>query len=484
MSEHWAKKNIKNLVEAIRNGEGKCVFLVGAGCSKSAGIPLAREIISEIEKKFPEAYSQAEKRNDYNDVMSQLTSQQRRILLNKHIEKAKVNWAHLALAQLFKSELIDRVLTTNFDPLIVKATALNGFFPAIYDLATSDQFRANRISPKSVFYLNGQHTGFVTLNATEELAKHKAQLSEIVRNTGVDRIWVVIGYSGACDPLLEVLAEVDDFEAGLYWIGFDESPSEDLKVKLLRTREKQVFYIGKQDADQFMTELAQKLQCFPPKLLSEPFQHVNHLIEHIDFNTGGAPGMALKERLDKQLTDAHKNQLDLARSENFMQLLLAGKNEEVLSLFASVNEPNEEDKDLAAWAYIGIGSALSEQASELAQQDAQAAEAVWQLAGEKYAEALRIKPDMYEALNNWGSALGDQARALVQQDAQAAEAVWQLAGEKYAEALRIKPDMHEALNNWGSALGDQARALVQQDAQAAEAVWQLAGEKYAEALRI
>ena len=30
-----------------------------------------------------------------------------------------------------------------------------------------------------------------------------------------------------------------------------------------------------------------------------------------------------------------------------------------------------------------------------------------------------------------------------------------LAGEKYEAALKIKPDMHEALNNWGSALISQ-----------------------------
>ena len=31
------------------------------------------------------------------------------------------------------------------------------------------------------------------------------------------------------------------------------------------------------------------------------------------------------------------------------------------------------------------------------------------------------------------------------------------AGTKYAEAVRIKPDMHEAFYNWGIALADQAK---------------------------
>ena len=31
------------------------------------------------------------------------------------------------------------------------------------------------------------------------------------------------------------------------------------------------------------------------------------------------------------------------------------------------------------------------------------------------------------------------------------------AYEKYEQALQIKPDKHEALNNWGNALNEQAK---------------------------
>jgi len=60
---------------------------------------------------------------------------------------------------------------------------------------------------------------------------------------------------------------------------------------------------------------------------------------------------------------------------------------------------------------------------------------------EKYQEAVKIKPDDYQALHNWGVALanlGDYPGAI----------------EKYEEALKIKPDFCEALINWGVALAD------------------------------
>src|ERR1035438_7000068 len=38
-----------------------------------------------------------------------------------------------------------------------------------------------------------------------------------------------------------------------------------------------------------------------------------------------------------------------------------------------------------------------------------------------------------------------------------ADALWRQAGEKFEQALKIKPDLHEALYNWGVALSDQAK---------------------------
>jgi NAD-dependent SIR2 family protein deacetylase len=43
MSKKWARE-VEDITEAINNANGECVFLIGAGCSFSAGIPLARGI--------------------------------------------------------------------------------------------------------------------------------------------------------------------------------------------------------------------------------------------------------------------------------------------------------------------------------------------------------------------------------------------------------------------------------------------------------
>lgn len=74
----------------------------------------------------------------------------------RRVDEAKVNWAHLAIAQLMKHGFVDRVLTTNFDLLVVRACAMVGHYPALYDFATSQALKPADIPGNAVFYLHGQ----------------------------------------------------------------------------------------------------------------------------------------------------------------------------------------------------------------------------------------------------------------------------------------------------------------------------------------
>jgi tetratricopeptide (TPR) repeat protein len=97
------------------------------------------------------------------------------------------------------------------------------------------------------------------------------------------------------------------------------------------------------------------------------------------------------------------------------------------------------------------GMALSDQAKTKAGEEA---DRLFEEAGRKYAEALRLKPDYHVALGNWGNALSRQAKTKGGEDA---DRLFEEAGRKYTEALRLKPDFSEALSNWGAALSGQAK---------------------------
>jgi len=143
------ERSLDDLVEALHgckeNGR-RCSVLIGAGCSKSAGIPLAGEFVAEIKRAYPAAYRRAVDKS-YPACMAALDMGVRRDLIGRYIDAAKINWAHIALAQLIHVEYVDRVLSTNFDPLVSRACALiNVFllFMILLPLTGSNQIRSVR----------------------------------------------------------------------------------------------------------------------------------------------------------------------------------------------------------------------------------------------------------------------------------------------------------------------------------------------------
>jgi NAD-dependent SIR2 family protein deacetylase len=167
-------REIPDVIEAVRNGKGhkKCALLIGAGCSVTSGIPLAGEFVELIKRDWKEAYSRAAAKSapnppGYPACMAELSAGERRRLTSEFVDKASVNWAHIAIAQLMKDGFVDRAYTTNFDPLVLRACSMVNLFPAVYDFAASQNFKPAFLPDKAVFHLHGQHTGFVLLHTKE-----------------------------------------------------------------------------------------------------------------------------------------------------------------------------------------------------------------------------------------------------------------------------------------------------------------------------
>ncbi len=253
---------VENLRFAKEHGQKTCLLL-GAGCSVSAGIPASNGIITIIMKKFP-AIFRNNPPNSYPECLSRLTGAQQRTIIADCISNAKVNWAHIGIALLIKHGFVDRILTTNFDPLISRACYLLAEYPAVYDLAVSDRFNPHYISDKAIFHLHGQHTGFVLINTEQQSQDQLQRITPVMENTGTARVWIVAGYSGNNDPVFDQLTKFEKFENRLYWVGYkDEQPSTHVREKLLSCN-KEACYVSGYDADDFFVTLTQKLNIFPP----------------------------------------------------------------------------------------------------------------------------------------------------------------------------------------------------------------------------
>jgi len=473
--------------------------------------------------------------SEYAEHMGALADGERHDLIAPYIDRARINWAHMAIAQLMKHQFVSRILTTNFDPLIIQSCAIAGVFPAVYDLASSRIFKPEQVRDPSVFYLHGQRLGFVMLNTKEQVRSHFDTLRPVFDRAGEGRVWIVAGYSGTNDPVFDHLAEVASFGHNLYWVGYgDDDPAP--HVANLISRERCAYFVRGYDADRFFVELARALDCFPPEIVSKPFSHLSGFLELLmpfppmpgsPEDLKEAARLRIQRAIDTFETGAAAapDETELRpESLDLWSRYLAGKYDDVLQAYAELRDPPDEVRNAAAWAHIERGNVLLDSAraavvdpakqgevdrlfgqacseykaalnvnSEMdaafynwgnalgdwaGTKSGKEAEDLRREACERYAEAVRIKPDKHEALYNWGNALAAWARTKIGEEA---DGLWRKACERFAEAVRVKPDKHEALHNWGIALAARAR---KKSGEEADGLWREACERYAEAVRI
>ncbi len=482
------KPTLGEIVDTLRNSENGATILIGAGCSVTAGIPLASKFVELIQEKYPGVCEHIEDPT-YAKCMGKLAPGQRRALLEGFIADAKLNWCHLAIAQLIKNGHVDRVLTTNFDPLVIRAAALLGEFPAAYDFAASQELDFAYVPEKAIFYLHGLHPGFVLLTTEDECQRHAKSMGQIFARAGEGRTWIVVGYSGDNDPVFDQLAAIKQFGDNLYWIGYkDAEPSKRLREELL-TPDKYAFYLNGFDADDFFVSLARRLGCFPPDFVGQPFSYLRQLLlpitpysfPHEDGETDALE--AVRKRIDLAINQYEREAGEAPPAEetpkaalDAQALLLAGEFDRVVAM----RPPNDEAipptlVDPLAWAYVCRGNALFGLGTT---EDGEDADRAWSQATGEYAAALKIKPDMDVALYNWGNTLLEQAKA---KTGDVARDALSQACAKYEAALEAKPDKSEALNNWGLALSGRAKATTGTDA---DALWSEAYVKYAAAIEV
>jgi hypothetical protein len=410
-------RDIDDVAETLRKDrtrQRRCSLLIGSGCSVTAGIPSARGFVDIIRKQYPRAYNRAIEKT-YSKCMAQLSVGERRELISTYVDNAKINWAHICIAQLMKCGYVDRILTTNFDLLAVRACALLGLFPAIYDLAASQLFRPADIPDQAVFYLHGQRTGFVLINTEDEFRHHFEFLAPVFEDAGQEgRIWVVLGYSGTNDPVFEQLAKIPRFDYNLYWVGHgDDEPPQHVRERLL-VEGKYAFYVRGFDADSFLITLAQKLECFPPDLISKPFSYLDSLLDTISTYTlpgEQAPGIDVTESPRKLIRTALSHLEapvlpmekalalpSVVLSQELMWHLMSGEYDNVISLAAGYQPEKLPEISLPLmWAYLMKGTRLSAQAETKTGEER---DRLFAQAAEKYEAALKIRPDMAWALSN------------------------------------------------------------------------------------
>ncbi|MET3696654.1 hypothetical protein SAMN05877753_103101 [Bacillus oleivorans] len=274
---------IDQVVDVLKNMSDrgiKCNLLVGAGCSVTAGIPTASGIVDIIREKFPSIYNTV-KDKTYANCMNALSPDERIDLIKGLVENSKLNITNIIISELLKRGFIHRILTPNFDNLLIKACSIVNEYPPIYDLAAYEEFQPEHIPEKCIFYLHGQFTGFKLMNTNKEVKKQADKLENLFRRLNERSVWIIVGYSGQNDALFKLLSQEPIYKNRLYWIGYnDQEPHEELRTQILKPK-KYGFYIKGFDSDSFFWNLANKLGTFPPDFLLRPFTYIKTIIDQI-----------------------------------------------------------------------------------------------------------------------------------------------------------------------------------------------------------
>lgn len=275
--------DINQLVDVLRNltERGiKCNLLVGAGCSVTANIPTANGIIDIISERFPSIYSSVSEKT-YANCMNALSPDERIDLIKSLVNESKLNITHIIIAELLKRGYVHRILTPNFDNLLIKACSVVNEYPPIYDLAAYEEFKPEHIPEKCIFYLHGQFTGFKLMNTQVEVTEQAQKLKSLFHRLNERSVWIIVGFSGLNDALFQLLSGEKVYSNRLYWIGYNmEEPHEELQKHILKEG-KYGFYIKGFDSDGFFWNLANRLNTFPPTFLLRPFSYIKNIVDQI-----------------------------------------------------------------------------------------------------------------------------------------------------------------------------------------------------------
>jgi tetratricopeptide (TPR) repeat protein len=460
--------SIEKIVDGLKkdkSGRRGCILLTGAGCSVSAGIPDAANWVELIKSGFPKTFSNTQVK-DYHTLVQALTPEERAQNFSKTLQSARVNWAHIAMAQLMKEDFIDRIMTTSFDSLTEKACALLDQFPAIYDGA-SNHFQGNSLLRNgSITHLHGQYPGAVELSTEKGFQALLQSLGPSFKEDDFkDYLWIVVGFGGDKDPVFELLNKADRFEQGLYWIGHEDAPAPQ-HVEDLLSKNKGATYVQGYDADAFFVALTRALEIFPPEFISKPFSHLNRQLKSITpFPIPGQSDVIditrtfsgemensisqfeqLKNSKTPEKAAISKERRDEIRAVLSAQgYLLAGQPDRVLTYQKQYDQtPSPALAELLYWASVIKGDDLMQNFN--ATENKEGASSLLSQAAKKYETACEIYPDNSRAFFQWGSVLMTMAK---QTAGAPQEKLFFQAGEKFYKVVELDPKSYSAWHSLG-----------------------------------
>lgn len=312
---------------------GRAVFLVGAGCSVSAGIPLGADVARRcatylariyaahdgVESGLPDVSSGRDgdetiaatalnwlRRNRgvptfdiethpdwgryykyFFDVHFASINQQRAFIDSiVDLGGDRLNWEHACLAELVARRYVHTVLTTNFDQLVLQGVIRTGQLPVVADgIEAVNRVTAEPRRPQIVHLHGSMHTynlrnSQIAVSETDQDPTLRSMLYTILHRCD---LLVVVGYAGGEEGVMRVLIDAARQLPPLvvYWVMPEHDGELSLLGKELMGIGENKFLLKGTSALMLFQGLMNRLKVGEPAWMTDPVQTLRRYLDHL-----------------------------------------------------------------------------------------------------------------------------------------------------------------------------------------------------------
>lgn len=290
--------NQQELTDLFTSRPQNFAWFLGAGASRSSGLPTADDVIWYMKRRyycaqenqeisrhdiqnpgvkniiqaymdskgFPEKWSEDEYTTYFEKIFGDDRERQRRFINGILKEdNLKLSVGNRVFGAMIAMDLIKISFTTNFDTVVEKAVAeVSGKSIAAYHLEGAQSINNAFNNEEFPIYckLHGDFRYESIKNLTEDLATQNKNLANCLINSGNRFGFIVAGYSGRdksiMDLFYQVLESNNPFPNGLFWLGIKGSDAPPpVKMLLSAAREKGInaHYVQIETFDAFLLRL-------------------------------------------------------------------------------------------------------------------------------------------------------------------------------------------------------------------------------------
>jgi len=344
------------------------VFLLGAGASKSSGVPTASDCIWEWKADLfnSKNLNSSNKYRDHNSKETREVIQkwldkegcypplndpaeystyaelaypiaESRMQYFKNICKGKEpSIGYELLCSMARVGMVRLVFTTNFDGLIVKTAHQTGVTPIEITLDTKDTiYRPSSRDELLCVALHGDYKYEQLKNTSKELDNQQEDFSNALAHHLTDKHLIVLGYSGRDKSLMDSLNKAYQERGGgvLFWCGYKDDRSQEVErlLKDINENGRKAYFISTEDFDNTLIDLAK--YCFED---NEDFLQIlnrSKIINSDDYKVSSITdeiGFTVKEKIpitDKIDVDTEVNKLQPYASKVAIANIIGSWNE-------------------------------------------------------------------------------------------------------------------------------------------------------------